>query len=179
MSRFKHKTMFAIEQYIRNIPDFPKKGVQYKDITPLLLDPKVMKDTLDALAKPLAGQKIDKVVGVEARGFLFGILLAKELNAGFVPIRKPGKLPYDTISATYDLEYGTDSIQVHTDAILPGEKVLMHDDVLATGGTASAACSLIERLGGEIVACNFILELKELKGREKLKEFDIRTLVSY
>ncbi|HLS12013.1 MAG TPA: adenine phosphoribosyltransferase [Flavobacteriaceae bacterium] len=171
--------MFAIEQYIRNIPDFPKKGVQYKDITPLLLDPKVMEATLDALLKPLAGQKIDKVVGVEARGFLFGILLAKELNAGFVPIRKPGKLPYDTISATYDLEYGTDSIQVHTDAILPGEKVLMHDDVLATGGTASAACSLIERLGGEIVACNFILELKDLKGREKLKEFDIRTLVSY
>ena len=171
--------MFAIEQYIRNIPDFPKKGVQYKDITPLLLDPKVMEATLDALLKPLAGQKIDKVVGVEARGFLFGILLAKELNAGFVPIRKPGKLPYDTISATYDLEYGTVSIQVHTDAILPGEKVLMHDDVLATGGTASAACSLIERLGGEIVACNFILELKDLKGREKLKEFDIRTLVSY
>jgi len=171
--------MFAIEQYIRNIPDFPKKGVQYKDITPLLLDPKVMEAALDSLLKPLVGQKIDKVVGVEARGFLFGILLAKELNAGFVPIRKPGKLPYDTISATYDLEYGTDSIQVHTDAILPGEKVLMHDDVLATGGTASAACSLIERLGGEIVACNFILELKDLKGREKLKELDIRTLVSY
>src|SRR5690625_46893 len=128
--------MFTIDQYIRNIPDFPKKGIQYKDITPLLLDPKVMEATLQALIKPLAGQKIDKVVGVEARGFLFGMLLAKELNVGFVPIRKPGKLPYDTISASYDLEYGTDSIQVHTDAILPGEKVLMHDDVLATGGTA-------------------------------------------
>ena len=171
--------MFAIDQYIRNIPDFPKKGVQYKDITPLLLDPKVMEATLQALIRPLAGQKIDKVVGVEARGFLFGILLAKELNAGFVPIRKPGKLPYNTISETYDLEYGTDSIQVHTDAILPGEKVLMHDDVLATGGTASAACSLIERLGGAIVACNFLLELKDLHGREKLKGFNIITLASY
>src|SRR5690625_6989633 len=166
--------MFAIEQYIRNIPDFPKKGVQYKDITPLLLDPKVMEATLDALLKPLAGQKIDKVVGVEARGFLFGILLAKELNAGFVPIRKPGKLPYDTISATYDLEYGTDSIQVHTAAILPGEKVLMHDDVLATGGTASAACSLIEILGREIVACHFILELKDLRSEEHTSELQSR-----
>lgn len=171
--------MFAIEQYIRNIPDFPKKGVQYKDITPLLLDPEVMEATLKALMQPLAGKKIDKVVGVEARGFLFGILLAKELNAGFVPIRKPGKLPYDTLSAAYDLEYGTDSIQVHTDAILSGEKVLVHDDVLATGGTASAACSLVKKLGGEIVACNFLLELKDLNGREKLKGFEITTLTSY
>jgi len=171
--------MFTIDQYIRNIPDFPKKGIQYKDITPLLLDPKVMEATLQALIKPLAGQKIDKVVGVEARGFLFGMLLAKELNVGFVPIRKPGKLPYDTISASYDLEYGTDSIQVHTDAILPGEKVLMHDDVLATGGTAAAACSLIERLGGVIVGCNFLLELKDLNGRDKLKGFDVITLASY
>lgn len=171
--------MFSIDQYIRNIPDFPKKGVQYKDITPLLIDPEVMQATLEALIKPLAGQKIDKVVGVEARGFLFGILLAKELNAGFVPMRKPGKLPYDTLDAKYDLEYGSDSIQVHTDAILPGEKVLMHDDVLATGGTAAAACSLIERLGGEVVACNFLLELSSLKGRDKLKEYTVKTLISY
>ena len=171
--------MFSIDQYIRNIPDFPKKGVQYKDITPLLIDPEVMQATLEALIKPLAGQKIDKVVGVEARGFLFGILLAKELNAGFVPMRKPGKLPYDTIDSKYNLEYGSDSIQVHTDAILPGEKVLMHDDVLATGGTAAAACSLIERLGGEVVACNFLLELSSLKGRDKLKEYTVKTLISY
>jgi len=127
----------------------------------------------------LVGQKIDKVVGVEARGFLFGILLAKELNVGFVPMRKPGKLPYNTIDAKYDLEYGTDSIQVHTDAILPGEKVLMHDDVLATGGTAAAACSLIERLGGEVVACSFLLELKSLNGRDRLKDYPIQTLISY
>lgn len=171
--------MSSIDHHIRNIPDFPKKGIQYKDITPLLIDPKVMQETLEALIKPLIGQKIDKVVGVEARGFLFGILLAKELNAGFVPMRKPGKLPYDTLDAKYDLEYGSDSIQVHTDAILPGEKVLMHDDVLATGGTAAAACSLIERLGGEVVACNFLLELSSLKGRDKLKDYTVQTLVSY
>lgn len=171
--------MSSIDQYIRNIPDFPKKGVQYKDITPLLTDPKVMQATLEALVKPWVGQKIDKVVGVEARGFLFGILLAKELNAGFVPMRKPGKLPYDTLDAKYNLEYGTDSIQVHTDAILPGERVLMHDDVLATGGTAAAACSLIERLGGEVVACSFLLELSSLKGRDKIKDFPVQTLVSY
>lgn len=171
--------MSSIDHHIRDIPDFPKKGIQYKDITPLLIDPKVMQETLEALIKPLIGQKIDKVVGVEARGFLFGILLAKELNAGFVPMRKPGKLPYDTLDAKYDLEYGSDSIQVHTDAILPGEKVLMHDDVLATGGTAAAACSLIERLGGEVVACNFLLELSSLKGRDKLKDYTVQTLVSY
>lgn len=171
--------MFSIDQYIRNIPDFPKKGIQYKDITTLLIDPEVMQATLDALIKQLVGQKIDKVVGVEARGFLFGILLAKELNVGFVPMRKPGKLPYNTIDAKYDLEYGTDSIQVHTDAILPGEKVLMHDDVLATGGTAAAACSLIERLGGEVVACSFLLELKSLNGRDRLKDYPIQTLISY
>lgn len=171
--------MSSIDHHIRNIPDFPKKGIQYKDITPLLIDPKVMQETLEALIKPLIGQKIDKVVGVEARGFLFGILLAKELNAGFVPMRKPGKLPYDTLDAKYDLEYGSDSIQVHTDAILPGEKVLMHDDVLATGGTAAAACSLIEKLGGEVVACNFLLELSSLKGRDKLKDYTVQTLVSY
>lgn len=171
--------MFSIDKYIRDIVDFPKEGVVFKDITPLFLDPKLMQATLEALLEPLAGQKIDKVVGVEARGFLFGTLLAKELNAGFVPMRKPGKLPYDTLEASYDLEYGTNSIQVHTDAILPGERVLMHDDVLATGGTAAAACSLIEKLGGEVVACNFLMELGFLHGREKLKDYEIQNLATY
>lgn len=171
--------MFSIDKYIRDIVDFPKSGVVFKDITPLFLDSKIMQATLKALLKPYEGQKIDKVVGVEARGFLFGTMLAKELNAGFVPMRKPGKLPFHTVEASYDLEYGTNSIQMHTDAILPGERVLMHDDVLATGGTAAAACSLIERLGGEVVACNFLLELSSLKGRDKLKEYTVQTLVSY
>lgn len=171
--------MFSIDKYIRDIVDFPKEGVVFKDITPLFLDPKLMQATLEALLEPLAGQKIDKVVGVEARGFLFGTLLAKELNAGFVPMRKPNKLPFNTYEAKYDLEYGTNSIQVHTDAILPGEKVLLHDDVLATGGTAAAACSLIERLGGTVVACNFLMELSFLNGRERLKGYDIQSLSKY
>lgn len=171
--------MPPIRQHIRDIIDFPKKGVVFKDITPLFLDPMLLQETLDALLAPLKGQKIDKVVGVEARGFLFGILLAKELNAGFVPMRKPGKLPHTTLEASYDLEYGSNSIQVHTDAILPGEKILLHDDVLATGGTAAAACSLIESLGGEVVACNFLMELGFLHGREKIKEYEIQSLVTY
>lgn len=171
--------MFSIDQHIRDIVDFPKEGVIFKDITPLFLDPKLMQATLQALLEPLAGQKIDKVVGVEARGFLFGALLAKELNVGFVPMRKPGKLPYKTIEASYALEYGTNSIQVHTDAILPGERVLMHDDILATGGTAAAACSLIEQLGGEVVACNFLIELGFLHGRDKLKNYEIQALATY
>lgn len=171
--------MFSVEKYIRDIVDFPKEGVVFKDITPLLLDPEIMNKTLQALIELLKVQKIDKVVGVEARGFLFGTLLAKELNAGFVPMRKPGKLPYEIIEKGYDLEYGSNSIQVHTDAILPGEKVLLHDDVLATGGTAAAACHLIEQLGGEVVACNFLMELSFLKGREKLRDYKIQSLVTY
>src|SRR5699024_1249923 len=130
------------------------------------------------LVKSFAGQKVDKVVGVEARGFLFGVLLAKELNVGFIPMRKPGKLPYKTISAEYNLEYGSDRIQVHSDAIMPGERILMHDDILATGGTASAACSLIEKLGGEVLACSFLLELTEMNGREKLKGYEVNALAS-
>lgn len=171
--------MFSIDKHIRDIIDFPKQGIVFKDITPLLLDAELMQATLKALLEKLDAQKIDKVVGIEARGFLFGILLAKELGVGFVPMRKPGKLPHQTIEASYELEYGTNSIQVHTDAILPGERVLMHDDLLATGGTAAAACSLIERLGGEVVACNFLVELGFLNGREKLKNYDIQTLVTY
>lgn len=171
--------MALLKQYIRDIKDFPKKGVMYRDITPLLLDPELMQHTLAMLVKSFVGQKVDKVVGVEARGFLFGVLLAKELNVGFIPMRKPGKLPYKTISAEYNLEYGSDRIQVHSDAIMPGERILMHDDILATGGTASAACSLIEKLGGEVLACSFLLELTEMNGREKLKGYEVNALASY
>nr|WP_322623828.1 adenine phosphoribosyltransferase [uncultured Flavobacterium sp.] len=157
-----------LSSYIRDIQDFPKPGIIFKDITPLLANPEATKECVKLLLKNLDGQKIDKVVGAESRGFFFATLLAQELNAGFVPVRKPGKLPYDTISASYALEYGTDTLQIHSDAIQPGERVLIHDDVLATGGTAKALCELVERLGGEIVQCNFLMELSFLNGRDKL-----------
>lgn len=131
------------------------------------------------MVNSLKGQKIDKVVGAESRGFFFGMLLAQELNAGFVPVRKPKKLPYETISASYELEYGTDSLEMHTDAIKKGDRILIHDDVLATGGTAKAVCELVEKLGGEIVQCNFLMELSFLNGREKIKEFPIFAALTY
>lgn len=168
-----------IEKYIRDIQGFPKKEILFKDITPLLNDPITTKETVFILAESLKGQKIDKVVGAESRGFFFGILLAQELGAGFVPVRKPNKLPYDTISASYELEYGTDSLEMHTDAIKKGEKVLIHDDVLATGGTAKAVCELVERLGGEIVQCNFLMELSFLNGREKISKYPIFAAITY
>lgn len=168
-----------IESYILDIQDFPKKEILFKDITPLLNDPIATKNTVSILVESLKGQKIDKVVGAESRGFFFGILLAQELNAGFVPVRKPKKLPYDTISATYELEYGTDSLEMHTDAIKKGDRVLIHDDVLATGGTAKAVCELVEKLGGVIVQCNFLMELTFLNGREKIKNNPIFAAITY
>ena len=168
-----------IENYIRDIQGFPKKEILFKDITPLLNDPIARKETLSILAESLKGQKIDKVVGAESRGFFFGILLAQELNAGFVPVRKPKKLPYETISATYELEYGTDSLEMHTDAIKKGDRVLIHDDVLATGGTAKAVCELVEKLGGVIVQCNFLMELSFLNGRDKIKDHSIFSAITY
>jgi len=167
-----------IEKYIRNIPDFPKPGIVFKDITPLLAEARIMQLTLNELLG-LVPRKVDKVVGIEARGFIFGALLAEHLNAGFIPIRKPGKLPFDTHAQSYALEYGTDSIEMHTDAIRPGEKVLIHDDVLATGGTALAAAKLVEKAGGEVVMINFLLELAFLKGREKLKTYPVSSLLRY
>ncbi|MBN1553144.1 MAG: adenine phosphoribosyltransferase [Phycisphaerae bacterium] len=169
--------MMNIESYIRDVPDFPKKGIVFKDITPLLACPEAMKDTADALAAPFAGKGIDLVAGVEARGWIFGSLLAERLEAGFVPIRKPGKLPYKKISRTYGLEYGTNTIEIHTDAVQPGQSVLMVDDLLATGGTMSAACNLVKELGGTIAACTFVIELCFLPGREVLKEYEIHTLL--
>jgi len=168
-----------LKKYIRDIQDFPKPGIGFKDITPLLINPKARKETLEVLLSTLKDKKIDKVIGVESRGFFFGILLAEELNAGFIPVRKPKKLPFETIAASYDLEYGTDTLEIHIDAIQKGDKVVIHDDVLATGGTAKAVCELVERLGGEIVQCNFIMELTFLNGREKLGSNPIFAAITY
>jgi adenine phosphoribosyltransferase len=159
-----------IENYIRDIQGFPKEGILFKDITPLLNNVEARQECLSILVNSLKGQKIDKVVGAESRGFFFGMLLAQELKAGFIPVRKPKKLPFDIISASYELEYGTDSLEMHIDAIKKGDRVLIHDDVLATGGTAKAVCELVEKLGGEIVQCNFLMELTFLNGRKKIKE---------
>lgn len=168
-----------IEDFFRDIPNFPKEGILFKDITPLLLNPEATQLCLTTLAETIKDKKINKVVGVESRGFFFGMLLAQYLQAGFVPVRKPKKLPYKTISASYALEYGTDSLEIHVDAIQPGDKVLIHDDVLATGGTAEAVCKLVEQLGGEIVQINFLMELSFLNGREKLAEKEIFAAVTY
>tara|TARA_R110002074_G_scaffold59183_1_gene144187 strand:- start:18792 stop:19304 length:513 start_codon:yes stop_codon:yes gene_type:complete len=168
-----------LRSLIRDVPDFPKDGVIFKDITLLLQNPAALKETTNELIKLLNGQKIDKVVGMESRGFIFGPMLANKLNSGFVPIRKPGKLPSTTLSETYNLEYGTDTLEIHIDAIEKGDKVLIHDDVLATGGTANAACKLIERLGGEIVQCNFLIELAFLNGSSKINEYSVESLLKY
>lgn len=171
--------MVQIEQYIRNIPDFPKAGIQFKDITPLLGSNEATEACLQKFITLLAGQKIDKVVAIEARGFFFGILLAQRLKVGFVPIRKPGKLPYKTLKESYNLEYGTDALEIHEDAIVKGDRILLHDDVLATGGTAKAACNLIENLGGEIVQCNFLIELTFLNGIQKIANQKVESLLKY
>lgn len=163
----------ALEKYIRIVNDFPKEGIVFKDITPLLLNPEGRKECLKQLLSSLKDKKIDKVIGVESRGFFFGMLLADALQVGFIPVRKPKKLPFTTLSASYDLEYGTDALEIHIDAIKPGEKVLIHDDVLATGGTAKAVCELVEQLGGEIVQLNFLMEIPFLKGREKINDYEI------
>ncbi|MCU4188803.1 adenine phosphoribosyltransferase [Flavobacterium sp. HXWNR29] len=168
-----------LENYIRDIQDFPKQGIGFKDITPLLSNPEATSVCLELLATTLADKNINKVIGVESRGFFFGILLAQKLNAGFVPVRKPKKLPFETISASYELEYGTDTLEMHIDAIQKGDKVLIHDDVLATGGTAKAVCELVEQLGGEIVQMNFLMELSFLNGREKLGNKDIFAAITY
>lgn len=168
-----------IKDYIRDIADFPKPGVTFKDITPLLNNHRAMVEATDQLLKLVGNSKIDKVVGMESRGFFFATLLAERLQAGFVPVRKPRKLPYQTIAQEYDLEYGKDILEIHADAIQKGEKVLIHDDVLATGGTAQAVCRLIERLGGEIVQVNFLMELSFLHGRQKLEPYQVKSLLQY
>lgn len=168
-----------LKSYIREIPDFPQKGVSYKDITPLLLDPEAMDLAVKLFMQNLPHRNIDKVVGIESRGFFFATLLAEKLKAGFIPVRKPGKLPHFTHSESYDLEYGSDRLEIHEDAIKKGEKVLLHDDVLATGGTAAATCRLIEKCGGEIVQCNFLVELRFLGGAAKLKDYSVSSIIGY
>lgn len=168
-----------IKKYIRTVKDFPKPGIMFRDITTLLKEPEGLKASFDALIKFTKGLKIDKVVGIESRGFMLGAMMAKNLNAGFVPIRKPGKLPAETVKEVYSLEYGTDAIEIHKDAVNKGDLVLLHDDLLATGGTARAAINLIEKLGGKVVQVSFIIELGFLNGREKLKGYDVRSLVNY
>ncbi|MDP8265004.1 MAG: adenine phosphoribosyltransferase [Candidatus Aceula lacicola] len=168
-----------LQDYIRDIPDFPKKGIIFKDITTLLNDKIAFKKSIDALAKKFKGKKIDYVVSVEARGFIFGAALAYKLQAGFVPVRKKGKLPSKTKSVTYDLEYGTDTLEIHSDAIKKNAKVLIVDDLLATGGTVKATTQLLKGFKASIVGIAFLIELKFLKGRDKLKKFPICALIEY
>lgn len=168
-----------LKKYIRNIPDFPKKGILFRDITTLLKEPNVFKEVIDQLVNHYKNMEIDKIASVEARGYIFGGALAYLLGCGFVPVRKPGKLPAKTTSLDYALEYGTNTIEMHTDAITQGEKVLVFDDLLATGGTVQATCKLVESLGGTVVGCAFLISLTELKGIEKLQKYDVFSLIEY
>jgi adenine phosphoribosyltransferase len=168
-----------LKKYIRNIPDFPTKGVQFKDITTILKKPEVFKFVIDTLVDKYKNEDIDKVVSVEARGYIFGGALAYILGSGFIPVRKPGKLPAKTIGKEYRLEYGTNKIEIHEDAITSGEKVLILDDVLATGGTVLATCQLVEELGGKVVGCAFIANLSYLHGFERLKNYRVFSLIEY
>jgi len=169
----------VIEGFIRDVPDFPRPGIVFKDITPLLHDPKAFAATLESLAERVSGLAFDLVCGIESRGFLFGAALAKELGKGFIPIRKPGKLPWRTASESYELEYGSDTIEIHVDAAPGGKRVLMVDDLLATGGTMGAALKLVRKVGGFPVACAFVIELAFLKGRQRLGEVPVHALVQY
>lgn len=168
-----------LEKHIRSIPDWPKPGILFRDITPLLADPEAFAEAVDALCEGFTHQAIDYVAAVEARGFIFGAAVARKLNAGFVPIRKKGKLPFNTQSITYDLEYGTDTLEVHIDAVKKAANVLMVDDLLATGGTMVSACKLIEKIGGQIIGISFLIELSDLAGRSKLGDYKINTVISY
>ena len=171
--------MEDLRQYIREIPDHPKPGILFYDITTLLQHPKALRMTCDRFVWMFHEQHIHKVVGMESRGFMFGPIVAYDLNAGFVPVRKPGKLPYKTVSRSYELEYGTDTLEIHEDAIRPGEKVLIVDDLIATGGTAVATAKLVESLGGVVAGFGFVIELTFLKGREQLAGYDVGSLVKY
>ena len=171
--------MDDLKQHIREVPDWPKPGILFYDITTLLKDPLALRVTVDRFVWLFAKQHIDKVVGMESRGFMFGPIVAYDLNAGFVPVRKPGKLPAETIEQSYALEYGEDRLQVHRDAISPGERVLIVDDLVATGGTALATAKLVERLGGEVAGMGFIIELSFLNPREKLAGYKLESLIQY
>ncbi len=168
-----------LRAFVRDIPDFPKPGIVFKDITPLLLDPGALDAAVSGLARLTRSLDVDIVVAAEARGFILGGALARELGAGFVPARKPGKLPHTTVASEYELEYGIDALEVHADALAGGAKVLVHDDLLATGGTASALCDLVTRLGGQVAACVFLVELKFLTGRARLADYSVLSLIDY
>jgi adenine phosphoribosyltransferase len=168
-----------LQDYIRSIPDFPKPGIQFKDITPLLSNPGAFRSAIDQLSRHFEGRGIDVIAAAEARGFIFGAPLAMQMKAGFVPIRKPGKLPYATVAQEYQLEYGTDRLEVHTDALSRGHRVLLLDDVLATGGTMRACCDLVRSTGAELVACAFLMELSFLGGRAKLEPWEVFSLITY
>jgi adenine phosphoribosyltransferase len=164
---------------IRSVPDFPVKGILFYDITTMLKNPEAFKESIDQLADHYQNTDIDLVVGVESRGFIFGTSLAYKLGTGFIPVRKPDRLPAETLAESYELEYGTNILEIHGDAIEQGQKVLVVDDLLATGGTAKATCNLVEKLGGQVVGVAFVIELNFLKGREKLKGYDVFSLLSY
>ena len=169
----------SLRARIRDVPDFPRKGIVFKDITTLLQEPDGLRDTSRALSQLCHGRAVDKVLAIESRGFIFGALLAERLGKGFVPVRKPGKLPYRTLSASYALEYGEDSLEIHEDALRPGDRVLVVDDVIATGGTARAVGELVERLGASVTAYAFLIELTFLKGRERLVGSEVLSLIRY
>lgn len=168
-----------LKQYIRNVPDFPKQGIVFRDITTLLRDRKAFQTVSDIFYEKYASQNIEKVVCVESRGFILGAVLAARLRAGFVPIRKPGKLPAEKVREEYQLEYGNDALEIHEDAIELGERVLLHDDLLATGGTMAAAAKLVEHVGGTIIGISFLIELAFLQGRNRLKNYDVYSIISY
>lgn len=164
---------------IRNVPDFPKPGIQFKDVTTLLQQPEAFRQVIDTWKERYANKQIDAIVGAEARGFIFGAALAYAMDLPFIPVRKPGKLPAETLSEEFELEYGTDKMEIHTDALEKGARVLMVDDLLATGGTMAAMCKLVERLGAEVVEIAFVVELPPLKGRDKLTGYPVSTLVEF
>ncbi|MEI6193914.1 MAG: adenine phosphoribosyltransferase [Verrucomicrobiota bacterium] len=164
---------------MRNVPDFPKPGIQFKDITPVLADARLFAGSIDLLTQNFAPGSVDAVIGIDARGFIFAAAAATKLKAGFVPVRKKGKLPFETIEQDYALEYGHSTVAMHIDALKPGARVLLIDDLLATGGTSAAAVALVEKLGGKILEASFLIELKFLNGREKLKDYPIRSIVAY
>ncbi|HTK38544.1 MAG TPA: adenine phosphoribosyltransferase [Pyrinomonadaceae bacterium] len=171
--------MDNLKKLIREVPDFPKPGINFYDITTLLKDPTGLKQTIDELASEIDGEKIDTVIGVESRGFIFATPLAYQLNAGFVPVRKPKKLPAECVSVSYDLEYGQDTLEMHKDAVGEGHRVLIVDDLLATGGTAKAVVNLVEGLGGKVVGLLFVVELNFLHGRDKFNGYEVRSLIKY
>ncbi|MEK7700138.1 MAG: adenine phosphoribosyltransferase [Planctomycetota bacterium] len=171
--------MEDLKKLIRDVPDFPKKGIIFKDITPLLQDPKGLRTAVEVISQHYKNKKIDIVVGAEARGFILAPTVAFNLGAGFVPIRKPGKLPYKKISESYSLEYGTDTLEMHKDGIKKGQHVLMVDDLLATGGTMAACCKMVESLGGNIAGCTFLIELAFLNGRNALSKYDVFSVIKY